>query len=173
MPKNVINIIIVFVSLVIAQAVIFNNLVLFNCAVALVFIFLIVELPITMSLNVFLTISFLLGLSVDIFQDTPGLNALTCTIVAFIRKPIFYLYVPRDEDFAGKRICINTLGTNTYLKYMLTVVLAYCVIYFPLEVLSLRDFFRLLLRLIASTAFTFIVLFAIDSLTVKNREKRL
>lgn len=155
------------------QIVIFNNLILFNTAIALVFLYLLIALPTNINKNWFITIAFLLGLTVDIFQDTPGMNALCCTVTAFIRKPIFHLYVPRDEDYSGKRICINTLGSATYLKYMLTMVLFYCFLYFSVEAVYYVDLQRLILRILGSTVYTFVVLYAMDSLTVKSREKRL
>lgn len=168
MPKSVINYILIFILLVICQAVVFNNLVLFNSAIALVFIYLIIELPITVGTNLAMTIAFLLGLSIDVFQDTPGLNALACTIIAFMRKPIFHLYAPRDEDFSGKRLCIDSLGTSTYLKYMLTSVFIYCTIYFCVEAFSFFEINRLLIRILASSLFTFVVIYAIDSLTLRH-----
>lgn len=172
MPRNF-NYIFIFIALVISQAVIFDNLVLFNSAVALVFIYLIIELPMTLSTNAVLSVSFLLGLSVDIFQDTPGLNALTCTVIGFLRRPVFYLYVPNDEDFSSRRLCINTLGAATYLKYMLTLVILYCLIYFTVEAINYFDFKRLLFRIFSSAIYTIVVLYAIDSLTLARREKRL
>lgn len=173
MPKIIINNILLFMGLVLAQAVVFNNLVLFNCAIALVFVYMIVELPVTVGTNAMMAIAFALGLSVDIFQDTPGLNAMVCTIVAFIRRPIFHLYVPRDEDFSGRRLGIKTMGTAAYLKYMSTIVLIYCILYFTIEALSYMDIVRLCMRILASTVFTFVVLYAIDSLTIRHSEKRL
>lgn len=173
MPKSLFNNIILFIVLVISQAVIFNNLILFNSAVALVFLFFIIQLPITTNINLVLLSSFVLGLTIDIFQDTPGLNAMSCTIVAFIRRSIFHLYVPRDEDLSGKRIGIKTLGSVPFLKYALTIIIIYCVLYFSIEAISYFDIQRLGMRILASSVFTFVVIYAIDSLTLRRREKRL
>jgi len=152
---------------------VFNNLILFNSAVALVFLYMMVELPISVNENVTLIVGFLLGLAVDIFQDTPGLNAMTCTITAFIRKPIFHLYVPRDEELSDRRLSIRTLGKAAYLKYMLTFVIIYCTVYFSIEAFSFFDIKRLGLRIALSSLFTFVVLYAIDSLTNGRSAKRL
>lgn len=173
MQKTLINTLALFILLVILQVVIFNNLVLFNSAIALVFLYLLVEMPIAISTNTMLFVGFLLGITIDIFQDTPGLNSMCCTIVAFARRPIFHLYVPRDEDVSERRLCIRTLGAPTYLKYMVTLVLIYCTLYFSIETFGFFDFGRLITRIIASTLFTFVVLYAMDSLTTGRREKRL
>ena len=173
MSESVINHILLFIVLVAAQAVVFNNLILFNSAVALVFLFMLVEMPATLSVNVTMIVGFMLGLAIDIFQDTPGLNAMTCTITAFIRKPIFHLYVPRDEDLTDRRLSIRTLGKAVYLKYMLTFVIIYCAIYFSIEAFSYFDIRRLGLRIALSSLYTFVVLYAIDSLTNGRSAKRL
>lgn len=172
MPR-IFNNILLFVGLVIAQAVIFNNLVLFNSAVALVFIYFIIRLPVTMSINWLLTVGFFTGLSVDIFQDTLGLNALACTLLAALKKPVFYLYVPSDEDLAGKRIGIATVGSGTYLKYLLTMVVIYCVLVFTIESINYNNYKRILIRIGASALLTFIILYAFESLTLTRNEKKL
>ena len=174
MPKEIFSNILLFIALVIAQAVIFNNLILFNVAIAFVFIYLIIGLPVTTSTNAVMITGFLLGLSVDIFQDTPGLNAMSCTLLSFIRRPIFHLYVPSDEDLSGRRISISSIGTPAYLKYMLTMALIYCIMVFTIESFSFFSIERFTTRILASTVFTFIVLYSIDSLTTRRRsEKRL
>lgn len=157
--------------LIIVQAVFFNNLILFNSAIALVTVYFIIQLPITISTNWMMTIGFALGLSVDIFQDTAGLCALTCTLTAFVRRGVFHLYAPRDEDFAGRKLSIVSMGVATYLKYALTMVVIYCTLYFAIESLTYMDIGRLATRILASSVFTFIVIYAFDALTV--REKRL
>lgn len=47
--------------LVLAQVIVFNHICLFNVAVPLVFIYLLVRLPITLSVNWMLTIGFFLA----------------------------------------------------------------------------------------------------------------
>ena len=56
MSKTAIILTALFLVLVPAQAVIFNNLVLFNVALPLVFIYLIISLPVTLSTNWSITI---------------------------------------------------------------------------------------------------------------------
>lgn len=173
MSKSLFNNILLFIVLVVSQAIIFNNLVLFNSAVAFVFLYFIILQPISMNINALMTVSFLLGLSVDIFNDTAGLNALCCTVLAFIRKPIFHLYVPRDEDFSNRLLKISSLGVSVYLRYSLSMVIVYCFMYFMVEAINYADIQRAIVRAIATVIFTFVVIYAVDNLTFKTREKRL
>lgn len=69
MSKTVLQFILLGFILVLAQVIVFNHICLFNVAVPLVFIYLLVRLPITLSVNWMLTIGFFLGLTVDIFSE--------------------------------------------------------------------------------------------------------
>ena len=97
MSKTIVNAMILLLVLVPAQAVIFNNLAIFGVALPLVFIYVLISLPVTLGTNWTMTIGFLSGLAVDIFSDTPGLNALACTVLAFVRRPVLHIYLPLDD----------------------------------------------------------------------------
>ena len=95
MIRTFVKFLIFSIALVLLQATVFNHICLFNVAVPMAFIYVILRLPITMNVGWVLTVGFLLGLSVDIFSDTQGMNALACTLLAMLRKPVFTLYFPR------------------------------------------------------------------------------
>lgn len=173
MSKTVLSILLLYLVLIPAQAVFFNHLVLFNVAIPLVFIYIIITLPVTFSANLAMTIGFLTGLSVDVLSDTPGVNALACTLLAFMRRPVFHLYVASDNDLAEQRPSLRTMGMSAFLKYALTMVVIYCMMVFTVEGLQVFNLRLYLLRIVASSAFTFVIIYAIACLTKSRREKRL
>ncbi len=168
MTRNVMKFIIMFVLLIPAQALIFNHLILFNVALPLVFIYLIVCLPVTLSTNWSITIGFLTGLAVDIFSDTLGVNALACTTLAAARKPVYHLYMSYDDDLSAQCLSIATMGSAAFMKYLLTMVVLYCLMVFSIEAFQFFNLKLLLLRTICSSIFTFIIIYAIDSLSFKR-----
>jgi rod shape-determining protein MreD len=171
--KTVLQFILLGFILVLAQVIVFNHICLFNVAVPLVFIYLLVRLPITLSVNWMLTIGFFLGLTVDIFSDTYGMNTLACTIEAMMRKPILRLYVPREEDLTRPEPSMYSLGTATYLKYLLTLTLLYCSLIFLIEAFTFFNPVRLLLRIVFSTILSMALMIGIDSFMTPQSEKRL
>lgn len=173
MSKTALQFILLGFILVVAQVVVFNHICLFNVAVPMVFFYLIIRLPITLSTNWLLTISFFLGLIVDIFSDTYGMNALACTIVAMFRRPILRLYVPREEDLTRPEPSMYSLGTAAYLKYLLTMTLLYCTLIFLIEAFTFFNPLQLVLRIVTSTALSMALMVAIDSLMTTRSEKRL
>lgn len=170
MTKFAIKYFLVFLILIPAQALVFNNMILFDVALPLVFLYLLIHLPITLGTNLSVTIGFLIGLMMDIFCDTPGVNSLCCTILAFARKPIFHLYVSMDDDLAGRSPSSRTMGHAAFMKFLVTMVVAYCAMMFSVEAFQFFNFRLLLLRILASTAYTFILLYALDCLSLRPRE---
>ncbi|MDE6368549.1 MAG: rod shape-determining protein MreD, partial [Muribaculaceae bacterium] len=63
---------------------------------------------------------------------------------------------------------IATMGWAAYFKYMLTMVFIYCLMLFSIEAFQFFNLKLLLMRTIFSTIFTFIIIYAIDSLSFKR-----
>lgn len=161
------------IVLVLAQAIVFNHICIFNVAMPFVFIYIILRLPVTLSQNWALTIAFAMGLAVDILSDTQGMNALSCTTLAGLRRSILRLYIQREEEITYPQPCIRSLGMAVYLKYAVTMALIYCTMIFAIEAFTFFDVVRLVLRIVCSTALTTLLLLCIDSLTLRRNEKRL
>lgn len=173
MARSILGFILLFVVLVAAQVIIFNHLFLFNVALPLVFIYFIIKLPVTLGLNWTITLSFLLGLTIDIFSDTQGMNALACTIFATLKKPVLRLYFPREEDLTDPEPSIKSLGLAVFMKYLISMTVIYCVLYFTIESFSFFNPIRLLLRVIGSSVLTFSLILGIDCLSIRRNAKRL
>ena len=163
---------ILFASLVLVQVLIFNHILLFGVAVPLVFIFFIISLPVGMNINILYTLAFLLGLTVDVFSDTAGLNALSCVLLAALKNPVFYAYVQKDDKSRFIFPSISTIGWTNYAKYLITMTAIYCVLLFSFEYFSFASFGLLLLMIIGSTILTFFLLLALEAIFMGGIEKR-
>lgn len=165
MSKNAIINTILFFILILAQVLICNHIMLFNVAVPFIFIYFIIRLPMSLNTNWLLTLSFLAGLIVDIFSDTPGLNAMSCTILAIAKKPAFFAYIPRDDRTKDVDPSINSLGISVYSKFLLTMVTIYCLLVFTIEYFSFAAVREIVIMGAASSVLTFLLILSIDSLT--------
>ncbi len=115
------------------------------------------------------TLSFLMGLCVDICSDTPGVNALACTLLSALRKPVFFAYVPRDDKTKNIIPSMSTLGVATYCKYLISMVGIYCLLAFTIEYFNFADVKDIVILSACSCLLTFLILLAIDCLII-NRE---
>lgn len=168
MNKDIISYIFLFVILVLVQVLLMNHIVLFNCAVCFIFIYFLIKVPISLSTNWLLTLGFLLGLSVDILSDTPGLNALACTVLAVLKRPMFFAYEQHDDKKRNISPSLGTMGFFSYCKYLITLSAFYCLIVYFTEFINFSDVIVILIKAGSSTLFTFLVILAIDSLVYRN-----
>ena len=171
MDRDIISNVLILITLVLFQVLACNHIMLFNVSMCFIFIYVIIRLPMDMSTNSVLTWAFLSGLVVDIFSDTLGINALACTILAMLRRPMLYAYVPRDDRTKNIVPSLRELGFAVYGKYLLSMSLVYCLLVFTIEYFNFADVKEIVIMTLASAAFTFIVLLGVDSLIVTKRVK--
>ncbi len=169
MSKTFLQFALLFVLLVIAQSVVFNRLVLFSVALAFVFIYFIIKLPVTLGSSRVIFLSFLLGFCVDVFSDTPGLNSLSCTILGGCRHTVLRLYVAREDDMVHKIPSIRSLGAAVFSKYVLTMSLLYCIAVTLIEAFSFFQPLVLVERIVASTLLTSLLILGIDFISSRSQ----
>lgn len=173
MTKITLQLMLITLILILAQVIVLNHVCLWGVAVPMAFIYVILRLPLTLHLNYVLTFSFLLGLIIDIFSDTQGMNALACTIIAVLRKPVLRLYVLREDELGDLMPSMRSLGSAAYIKYAVTMSLIYCVLIFAIEAFSMFNILLLIARIVCSTVLTTLLLICIDCIVVNPSEKRL
>lgn len=161
--------VLLFVLLVLVQALICNNVLLFGVAIPFVFIYFVLVLPINTNTNMLLSLAFLIGFLVDLFSDTLGLNSLACLLLAVLKKPVFYSYVPREDKYISIVPCISSLGWWVYLKYTLSLSAIFCFLVFGIELLSFASIGSIALMAVSSTVLTVLLLMAIDALFSKDK----
>ncbi len=172
MTKTVIQFIVLFVAIILLQLVC-NKIVLWGIAMPVVFIYLILRLPVNLHDGWVLTIAFFTGLLLDIFNNTPGMNALASTIMAATRRPVFNLFVSRENDMNIPIPSVDSMGVGDYFKYMATLVTLYCALIFMIQAFSLHNIGLTLARIAGSSVLSIIIIFGLDSFVSTRREKRL
>lgn len=168
MGKSPVSFFIIFILLILTQVLICNHIMLFGVATPVIFIYVILRIPMSMSVKLVLLLSFLCGLLVDIFSDTPGVNALSCTIFAVLRKPVYKMYIGNDESLAEASPSVSEMGAPMYMKYLFSMVLIYCMLNIGIEYFSFVGIDRMLLIIVCSSFLTFLLLLGVDSLMVNR-----
>lgn len=169
MARTVVNFGILFLVLLLAQVLIFNNLILFHCAMAMVFVYFYIRMPMSWSPSVVMSTAFVMGFFVDVFSDTLGMNTLASVVLCGARPVIFTLYSSHDDVSEVAAPSMRTMGTGPYLKYALSMVVLYCLLVYVIEAFGFFDIGRLVLRIVASSIFTGILIVAIDSINLRLR----
>lgn len=164
---------IMFIALLLLQTLVCNHITIFGVAVPFIFIYFIICQPVNISTNLLLTLSFLLGVGVDIFSDTAGMNALAAVITAVCKKKVLFAFIQKDDYTSAIIPGISSMGLGAYCRYVFSITAIFCLILFSIEYLSFADIKEILIKSASSTILTTILLLAIDSLSATKHEKRL
>jgi len=148
---------VMFVFLVLLQVLLFNQINFGGFLNPYVYLLFILLLPVSMPRYLVLLLSFLLGLTVDWFSNTPGLHASATVWMGFMRTPVISLITQRESeqsDFPG----LQQTGWVWFITYVSFLVIIHHFFLFFVEVFSFENFFRTMLRSVASSAFTIFLL---------------
>ena len=113
-----------FICLVLLQVLILNNVHIAGYATPFLYIYLILKFESDVSRNTLMLWAFFLGLTVDVFSDTPGMNAAATVLLAFLRPIFLRLFVPRDT-LDTLIPAVRTMGIFPFLKYLVICVLVH------------------------------------------------
>jgi len=159
MNNNLIIInIIRFFALILIQVLVLNNIQFSGYINPYLYILFILMLPFQTPGWIVLVSSFLMGISIDMFSDSPGLHASASVFIAFIRPGIINLLSPKEAFEAGAYPGIRFFSLKWFLSYSLILVLIHHSILFYLEMFSFRDFFYTLLCVLASSTSTLLLI---------------
>ena len=151
------------IVLVLLQVLVLNHVHFLGYATPYLYIYLILKFNTGVSRNELMLWGFFLGLMVDIFSDTPGMNAAACVLLAFARPTILRLFSPRDmsEDVEPS---FKSLGINPFVKYVIACVLLHTTALLLIESFSFFSLPVLLLRIISSALLTILCILAIEGI---------
>lgn len=155
-----------FVGLVLLQVLILNNVHIAGYATPFIYIYMILKFESDVSRNALMLWAFFLGLAVDVFSDTPGMNAAAGVLLALLRPALLRLFVPRDT-LDTLVPAVRTMGISSFLKYLVAGVLVHHSMLLALEFFSFAHVGTLLLRVVTSTLLTVSCIMAIEGIKKK------
>lgn len=157
-----------FIFLIFLQVLLLNNINLFGYINPYLYIIFILLYPFNGSRTLFLFLSFLLGLGVDVFEDSGGINAAACLITAYVRPWILRFSFGVSYDYQTIKFSSTPIGAR--LGYVIILVLIHHFILFLLEIFNLAHFLLILKKTFFSGIFTVLLVFL--SLALFKRRSR-
>jgi rod shape-determining protein MreD len=158
------------IGLVLLQVLFLNRINLFGYVTPLFYLWMIARFDSSMSRTSILLWAFFLGLSIDIFSGTPGLNAAAATLVAMFQPGIVKLFVPLDRHDVLLP-CSASMGGRQFAGYLLLITALHHTVYFILLSIPLGDWTVLVLKVVFSTLLTFLFMLVAESVTGRSVPK--
>ena len=144
-----------FIILIALQVLVFNNIKLFGYLDPFPYVLFIILYPVNSNRSLFIFMSFLLGLTLDMFGDTGGIHAIACLLLAYIRPSIFKFSFGLSYEYQTIKIA-EKISYERISFIVLSVFIHHFLIYM-LELLRFGLILDIFLRTLLNTIFTTII----------------
>ena len=158
MAKEISKYFFMWVILVLLQVLLLNHIQLWGFVNPYLYVLFLLLLPFEIPGYLLLVLGFLLGLSIDIFTNTPGLHTSATTFMAFLRPSVIRLISSRDIQDIKSKPRIKSAGFGWFFRYTVILVLAHHLFLFVVESFSLNGFIFTIFRSLASAVFTIVLI---------------
>ncbi len=157
MNRENINIAFLLIGLILLQIVVLNNINFLGYINPFLYIIFIFLFPLRKIDSTFILLSFFLGLSIDIFSDTGGVNAFATLLIAYIRIPVLKSVLSKREiDYSASNLF--KLPFFRLFLYVTILTFIHHFIVFGLEYFKWSNFGIILLKTILTSIFTIILI---------------
>lgn len=157
-----------FIVLVFFQITVFNNIHFLGFITPYPYILFLLIYPLNSNRNVFLLLSFLMGLILDVFNNSGGVHTTACITLAFFRENLLKMSFGYSYEYHMMRI--TDKFSSELVTYFVVGVLIHHTALISLEVFNFQFITEIILRIIASSIFTILLIFLITGF-IKSYKK--
>ena len=144
-----------FILLVLLQVLVLNHINLLGYINPYIYILFIILYPVKNNSSLFIFLSFLLGLCVDIFSDSGGVHAAASVTIAFLRPG--FLKSVFGALYEHQTIKFSNIDLAPKISYIALVTIVHHLILFVLEIFSLSKIILIAQKTLFSSIFTIII----------------
>ena len=160
-----------FLILVGMQVFLFKNIGYYNLITPYPYIFFLLLLPFGIPNLGLYVLAFFTGLTVDMFYDTPGVNAAASVVLAWARIGFFALTLESENHEKYATPLLGEVPFRWFLPYLLLTAFLHHLTLYMLAVFSFSQFHYTLFSTVFSCIFTVLVIL-LFSLFLYRRKQR-
>lgn len=146
-----------FLLLILLQVVLLDHINFLGYVNPYLYIFFILLFPLTGNKSLLIFLSFLLGLSIDMFSNSGGIHAGASVFIAWIR-PLVLKY-SFGVSYEYNTVKINTASFSQQLIFIVSMVFIHHLLLFSLEIFNTSQILFILKSTLFSGIFTTIIIF--------------
>ncbi|MDU8885747.1 rod shape-determining protein MreD [Yeosuana sp. MJ-SS3] len=155
-----------FLVLVLVQILILNHINFLGYINPYLYILFVILYPIKNNRTLFIFLSFLIGLTIDLFSDSGGVHAAACVTIAYIRPVVLKFCFGMIYEHQAVKFSNVEFGAKT--MYIAILTLIHHLILFSLEIFNLSKIILTLQKTLFSSVFTILLCVLITIIFSKN-----
>lgn len=157
-----------FVALLLLQVGVLNQIQFGGYINPYLYILFVIMLPFGTPGWLTLVLAFIMGISIDLFCNTPGIHASATVFAAFIRPWLLAGLLPRDGVEPDVTPNIRVFGFAWFFNYSAIMVLIHHIFLFLIDVFKFNALHIVLWRTMLSVIFTMFLVVLSQFLTAKK-----
>lgn len=161
-----------FILLVFIQIFLLKNIVFYDLNVPYLYILFILLLPFETPNWALFFFSFLIGFTVDLFNDTLGLHAIACTILALVRILFISITVQKDNYDSDPEPSLSIMGFRWFFFYALVLTLIHHFFLLTFEVFRFAELASTFSRVLISSLITLTLIFMSELLFYRKKQRK-
>ncbi len=157
-----------FILLILLQVLLLNNINFLGYVNPYLYVLFLILYPFNTPQTLFIFVAFLLGITIDTFEDSGGIHAAASIFIAYIRPAILRFSFGISYDYQTVKLSTTPYGAR--VGYVLILVFLHHLVLFILEMFDFSHFFLILKKTFFSGVFT--TLLVLISLTLFKPKRR-
>ena len=155
-----------FIVLVLLQVLILNNINFLGYINPYIYLLFTLTFPFNGNKSMLIVLSFLIGLTIDLFGDSGGIHAAACVVIAYLRPVI--LKFSFGVSYEYNSIKINKVDFGQRLIYISVMVFLHHIVLFSMEIFNINHIMLLLKSTLFSGIFSIILILSSISIFSKK-----
>lgn len=161
-----------FITLIVVQILVLNNIYLGGYITPMLYAMFILMLPNRVGRIYTLLIAFLLGLSIDVCSNMLGFHACATTVMAFCRITFAERIITRGDDVYIDTPSIFSVQPQFFIYYAALLLFIHSLVFFSLDYFNFADIFRIIISSVLTTIATLLLVIIWQMLFNHKKQKR-
>ena len=146
-----------FIALILAQALVLNQIELGQGVQLMIYPLFIFLLPVDTSIITLLVVAFFMGFGIDIFSNTYGLHTSSLLVFTMLRPTFLRLFSSRDGYDSLLETNVFNMGNFWFIRTFGSLLFIHHLWFFTLEEFKFNDMGYILLKTILSLPLSFLI----------------
>ena len=169
-----------FILIMAVQVFVLNDIVLKSsftlvgipAFIPLIYPLVLLLLPVNTNHWLTMFLGFVVGLTMDMFCNTPGMHAAACVLLGFIRPSLLNLFFQQSIKELGDTVpTLFRMGLRSFLLYVAMAILIHHLFFYIIQIWSFKNFFYILFKTLLSGILS-VLLILLSQLLFAKREIR-
>lgn len=114
------------------------------------------------------------GLTMDMFSNTPGVHAAACVLLGYLRPYLLNLFFQQNIKELGDTVpSLFRMGFRSFLLYILFAVLVHHLAFYLVQIWSLKSILTILYKTLLSTVLTITLIILSQVIFAKKEIRRI